>query len=404
MVRFQPGATANRYVIASLQMMWSALFIHLTGGRVESHFHIFGSLAFLAFYRDWKVLLPAVVTIAADHVMRGLLWSESVYGIANPEWWRFLEHAFWVVFESVILTLGIVESLKEMKALAERQAALEELNEHVEGKVTERTTELAEANVVLRREIEQRERIEAELRAAQKLEVVGRLATGLAEDIDGPVQSATERVAFAQRVVDDVASSDAGVAHVLEQSSDALDGALDALGEVDGIIHSMLEYVANKDSKKQRMIDLNRAIETTLAMMRNETKRIADVDTDFGDLPLVASYVADFERIVTNLVSSAAEAIAEAVRESGGKGRITVRTRRDGGDVVVVLGHNGKGLGGELERVFEDEGLAVVRNLVARSGMDHPRRERGGPGVCLLPASSDRGTEGEPRFSACGDA
>ena len=40
-------------------MLTSALLIHLTGGRIETHFHVFGSLAFLAFYRDWRVLVPA---------------------------------------------------------------------------------------------------------------------------------------------------------------------------------------------------------------------------------------------------------------------------------------------------------------------------------------------------------
>src|SRR5579883_763945 len=49
----RPGATLTRHVVAVAQMLMSALLIHLTGGRIESHFHVFGSLAFLAFYRDW---------------------------------------------------------------------------------------------------------------------------------------------------------------------------------------------------------------------------------------------------------------------------------------------------------------------------------------------------------------
>ena len=58
---FQPGAVITRHVVAVAQMLWSALLIHLTDGRVETHFHIFGSLAFLAFYRDWKVLPTATI-------------------------------------------------------------------------------------------------------------------------------------------------------------------------------------------------------------------------------------------------------------------------------------------------------------------------------------------------------
>src|SRR5262249_32919516 len=50
---YLPGRTVTRHVIAASQMLWSALFIHLTGGRIETHFHVFGSLAFVAFYLDW---------------------------------------------------------------------------------------------------------------------------------------------------------------------------------------------------------------------------------------------------------------------------------------------------------------------------------------------------------------
>src|SRR5882724_6594791 len=57
----RPGAASTRYVIAVGQMLMGALFIHLSGGRIETHFHVFGSLAFLAFYRDWRVLVPATV-------------------------------------------------------------------------------------------------------------------------------------------------------------------------------------------------------------------------------------------------------------------------------------------------------------------------------------------------------
>jgi PAS domain S-box-containing protein len=141
-MRAQPGGAVTRHVVAATQMLWSALFIHLTGGRIESHFHVFGSLAFLAFYRDATVLVTATLFVAGDHLIRGLLWSESVYGIANPEWWRFIEHATWVSFENVVLVLGIVEARKEMRALAMRQAELEDLNTMVEETIAVRTFKL----------------------------------------------------------------------------------------------------------------------------------------------------------------------------------------------------------------------------------------------------------------------
>jgi hypothetical protein len=125
----RPGWIVTRHVIAAAQMLWSALLIHLTGGRIETHFHVFGSLGFLAAYRDWRVLLTATVVVAADHLVRGLAWPESVYGIVNPEWWRFLEHAFWVVFSVSFLVVLCLRSLRDMRIMAERGAELEALSE-----------------------------------------------------------------------------------------------------------------------------------------------------------------------------------------------------------------------------------------------------------------------------------
>ncbi len=125
----RPGWVVTRHVVAISQMLWSALLIHLSGGRIETHFHVFGSLAFLAFYLDWKVLGSASAVVVVDHLLRGLLWPESVYGVVTPEWWRFLEHAFWVVFEDVFLVLACTYGLHELVGAARRQAEVETLRE-----------------------------------------------------------------------------------------------------------------------------------------------------------------------------------------------------------------------------------------------------------------------------------
>jgi len=126
---FRPAAPLTRHVIAASQMLSSALLIHLTGGRIETHFHVFGSLAFLAFYLDWKVIMTATVVVAADHFARGVFWPESVYGVTDPEWWRFLEHAGWVAFEDVFLIWSCIFGQRELRAAALRQAEVEQLTE-----------------------------------------------------------------------------------------------------------------------------------------------------------------------------------------------------------------------------------------------------------------------------------
>jgi len=121
----RPGRRETRYTIAVGQMLTSALLIHLTGGRIETHFHVFGSLAFLAVYRDWTVLIPATIVVAADHFARGILWPQSVYGVMSTSVWRSLEHASWVLFENVFLVASCRRGVREMWQIAERQALLE---------------------------------------------------------------------------------------------------------------------------------------------------------------------------------------------------------------------------------------------------------------------------------------
>ncbi len=113
----RPGELSTRLVMAVCQGLVSSLLIHIGGGRLEMHFHIFVSLAFLAMYMDFKVLLAATVVAAADHLIRGLYWPQSVYGISEAGILRSLEHAMWVVFEDVVLFFSISRLRRERMQL-----------------------------------------------------------------------------------------------------------------------------------------------------------------------------------------------------------------------------------------------------------------------------------------------
>src|SRR6266404_3036231 len=149
LARFYPGQAMTRQAIAIAQTLSSALLIHLTGGRIETHFHVFGSLAFLAFYRDWRVLLTATLVVAGDHLARGWYWPQSVFGVLSASSWRWLEHAGWVIFEDIFLFISIRQALLEMREVAARRAGLESLNEGFEMQVAERTRDLETANAGL---------------------------------------------------------------------------------------------------------------------------------------------------------------------------------------------------------------------------------------------------------------
>ena len=122
-----PARELTRHTIAAGQMLFSALIIHLLGGRIETHFHIFGSLAFLAIYRDWRVLVTATTIASVDHLIRGCLFPQSVFGVATVDLWRAIEHTGWVLFEDLFLIWSCLLSTREMRNIAIQQAKLEYL-------------------------------------------------------------------------------------------------------------------------------------------------------------------------------------------------------------------------------------------------------------------------------------
>ncbi len=141
----RPGDKLTRHVIAAAQMMMSALLIHVSGGRIETHFHVFGSLAFLAFYRDWRVLLTATAVTSLDHFFRGVFWPESVFGVLTASQWRWLEHVGWVLFADLFLIRMCVLNIRQMRGLAEHQAELELTKQTIEHQVVERTRQFHES-------------------------------------------------------------------------------------------------------------------------------------------------------------------------------------------------------------------------------------------------------------------
>jgi len=178
----QPGKVVTRHAIAVGQMLMSALLIHLTGGRIETHFHVFGSLAILAFYRDWKVLISATAVVYVDHLLRGAFWAQSVYGVLHAPIWRSLEHAGWVIFEVTFLIISIRKSLSEMHLVAERQARLESLKEGIEQTVAERTADLTRENAERRQAETHLRSSQAQLAQAQQIARLGSWEWDLTEN------------------------------------------------------------------------------------------------------------------------------------------------------------------------------------------------------------------------------
>ncbi len=403
-----PDAPVNKYVVSVAQASFSALFIHLSGGRIETHFHVFGSLAFLAFYRDWRVLVPATAITAVDHVVRGVFWPQSVFGVIAAAPWRAFEHAGWVIFEDIFLVYSCVTSSREAREIAHRQAKLEQVNATIEREVQLRTQELEDSLAALSKEVEQRTRLESQLVQAQKLESIGQLAAGIAHEINTPVQYVSDNTRFLDeefekimQVVDSYAAQlDPNApakswferAEEISDNLEALDyeflrseippaikQSLEGLDRITHIVKAMKDF-SHPGSENKESTDLNRAIDSTITVCQNRWKYAADLELDLAeDLPMVPCRVAEFNQVILNLVVNAADAIAERFLDQDQKGRIKVSTRPAGDVVEVHVTDNGGGIPEKArQKIFDPffttkevgkgtgQGLAISRDIIVQ--------------------------------------
>jgi PAS domain S-box-containing protein len=262
------------------------------------------------------------------------------------------------------------------------------------------------ASIHIAIDIRDRKQLEMELQQAQKLESVGRLAAGVAHEINTPVQFVSDSVQFlkdglrdlfalvacyreAQRAVLDgrpvteaaatvaKAERDADLEYLVEHVPGAIDRAIDGLGRVTAIVKSMKDF-AHPDRKEMVPVDLNQGIRSTLIIAKNEYKYVADVEAHYGELPPVTCHGGDINQVVLNVIVNAAHAIGDVVKGTSCRGRIGVETCREGTWAVIRISDTGGGIPDALRgRIFDPffttkgvgkgtgQGLAIARTIVA---------------------------------------
>ncbi len=226
---------------------------------------------------------------------------------------------------------------------------------------------------------------EDQLRQAQKLEAIGQLAAGIAHEINTPTQFVSDNVNFFKESWSGLAGLLASVRkmsskpgnirgepegwseietagekidldYLVREVPTALDQTLDGLQRIKKIVRAMKEF-SHPSSNQRQPADLNRAIQNTITVTRNEWKYVAEMYTDLDpDLPQVPCLVDQFNQVILNLLINAAHAIQDAVAADGGqgKGRITVTTRRKGDSVQISVADTGRGIPEEIRhRIFE---------------------------------------------------
>jgi len=263
------------------------------------------------------------------------------------------------------------------------------------------------AYLAMARDMTDRRALESQLAQAQKLESVGRLAAGIAHEINTPTQFITDNTRYlgdafeklsalletyaplleAARAAGlrpelveavEAAETKARLKSLLRDVPEAVEDSLDGLHQVARIVGAMKVF-AHPGTPDRTPVDIRAAIESTIAVARNEWKHVGEVVTEFEpDLPLVPAVPGDLNQVLLNLVINAVHAIADAQAKGIERpGEIRVGAHLDDDHVAITIGDNGIGIpDGVRERVFDPffttkevgrgtgQGLAISHSIV----------------------------------------
>ena len=249
--------------------------------------------------------------------------------------------------------------------------------------------------------------LESQLTQAQKLESIGSLAAGIAHEINTPTQFVGDNIHFLEGAFQDIQTMLNKYDQLLEASkkekvSDELIKEIDGVaeeadmeflsGEIPKAIRSSLKGVgrvttivkAMKDfshpgSKEKSLVDINRMIESTVTISRNEWKYVSEMVTNFDpSLGLVPCYPDEFNQVILNLITNASHAIGKVVTEGvQDKGTITIETRKENDKALISISDTGTGIPNSIkDKIFDHffttkevgrgtgQGLSISRTII----------------------------------------
>jgi len=261
--------------------------------------------------------------------------------------------------------------------------------------------------ILMGSDITERRIMEAQLNQAQKLESIGRLASGIAHEINTPTQYVADNTHFLQNafadilelldkydqllqaarqgdlpdtLLDDVeqTAKAADLDYLVREIPHAIKQSLEGLQRVSKIVRAMKEF-SHPNEQAKTEVNINKAIQSTICVARNEWKYVAEMVLDLApDLPPVPCLPGEFNQAVLNIIINAAHAVADVVGDgSDGKGTITVSTRSDGNWVEIRISDTGTGIPDNLaDKIFDPffttkqvgkgtgQGLAIARSAI----------------------------------------
>jgi PAS domain S-box-containing protein len=286
---------------------------------------------------------------------------------------------------------------------------------------------------------EERARLEVQLRQAQKLESIGQLAAGIAHEINTPAQYVGDNTRFLQEACADFervfvlynqllehlksreqakefvekiekTAEEVDLQYLREEAPKAVIQSLDGIERISRIVRAMKEF-SHPGTDTKTAIDLNRAIESTITVARNEWKYVAEMETDLDpSLPLVPCLPAEINQVILNMIINASHAIADVVKKGGSdrKGTIKITTHTRDNYAQISISDTGTGIPENIRsRIFDPffttkgvgkgsgQGLAISHSVVVdkHGGTITFDSEMGKGSVFVVRLPLDQGSE-----------
>jgi methyl-accepting chemotaxis protein len=208
--RLSRGELLTRLAFGALQGVYSALFIHFGGGRIEWHFHVFASIGMLAIYRDWRVLISITAVVALDHAARGIFWPQSAYGLSTASRLLWIEHAVWVVLEVGMIIYSMSRKSPEYTTLIETG---EQANAALESAVDEFGLQLS--RIASQRDLTSPVDVNGEERLLPAAAAANELIASLAEAIRGVGEASRNAVESVRSIEGAVQSTTGAVDEIV---------------------------------------------------------------------------------------------------------------------------------------------------------------------------------------------
>jgi two-component system, NtrC family, sensor kinase len=260
---------------------------------------------------------------------------------------------------------------------------------------------LLEKSVVLEARLRELHETQSQLLMVEKLAAIGQLASGLAHEINTPVQFVGTNMLFVQTAatrlfqgIDELRSllgslpkereqlliealAALDLEYLRQEVPTALQQSIDGLTRVGTIVKAMQDF-AHPSQGKKTLVELRSIIESTLIISSNAWKNIAEVETDFqADIPPILCFRDELSQVILTLLSNAVHAIADASHVTGKMGKITIQTRAKGDWAEILVSDTGAGIPPAIQhRVFEPffttkevgrgtgQGLAIAYSMI----------------------------------------